>query len=174
MVARLPSRSRLRELLTYDEETGKLYWKPRPDARSSWNTRYAGKEAFTAMHNAGYKVGSIDDKMYLAHRVIWKMVTGEDPDDIDHIDGDRTQNQISNLRSVTRAENLRNKKLEPSNTSGVMGVSWEPALEKWGAYINVDNKRHRLGYYKEFDEAVMARQASEIEFGFHENHGRPA
>src|SRR6478752_3012446 len=111
---RLPSRATLLRLLRYDPETGKLYWNRREasEFRDSgpytaqtfcdrWNTRFAGCEAFTAVERLspealGYRVGFILHIRCKAHRVIWKMVKGVDPKQIDHIDGNTLNNRIKN------------------------------------------------------------------------------
>jgi len=105
----------LREALDYDPESGKLIWKVRPDhhgrnRRSIAKIRsFANKEAFTAVQTRGYNCGIIGGVQYLKHRVVWAIHTGEWPPEdmvIDHIDGDRKNNRISNLRCVTQKENV--------------------------------------------------------------------
>lgn len=174
----------LRSLLRYEPETGKLYWLPRlpsdfEDGKYSaetickrWNKRYAGQEAFTARHALGYHVGTIHSKQYLAHRVIWALVHGEwPPHEIDHIDGDPSNNKLVNLRSVTHGENHRNQKRPCRNSTGYMGVShWLNG--SYVARIGVDYKLLHLGYFKTAEEAYAARKAAEQEHGFHPNHGR--
>lgn len=170
----------MRKLLRYERETGKLFWleRPRemfPDERAwkIWNTRYAGKEAFTADNGNGYRRGAVFDKMYRAHRVIWAIHTGAWPDDhIDHINGVRDDNRIDNLRAVSHAENQKNCRGRKDNTSGVMGVHWYKRRGAWQAYIKVAGKNKHLGYFKSKEDAIAARAAAEIEYGFHENHGR--
>jgi len=111
----------LDKLLRYDAWSGKLYWRSRTPEMfggddkvslgkwRSWTTRFAGREAFTAIMNNGYRASMLDGKLYLAHRIIWKLVHDEEPDVIDHINRDRTDNRLRNLRNVTQAANLQNK-----------------------------------------------------------------
>lgn len=178
----------LRKLLRYEPETGKLYWLPRPAgmfatqrAASTWNSRYANTEAFTASlpnsrdSETAYLQGNVLSKHHLAHRVIWAIVYGEWPkDQIDHINGDRADNRLKNLRQVSVVENGRNQKLRKSNNSGVMGVHWYGARNSWQVYIDINRKRVHVGYFTDFDAAVSARRAAEVKYGFHENHGRAA
>lgn len=171
----------LRALLDYNPETGDLTWKPRPvsmfkaprDA-AAWNARYAGRPALTTINGCGYLTGGIFDRQRLAHRVAWAICHGEWPvDQIDHQNGDRTDNRISNLRVVSHSENGRNQKRPRTNTSGVIGVSWSLSAGKWRALITADGARKHLGYFADFYAAVAARKAAEAEHGFHPHHGRP-
>lgn len=179
--AALPSQDVLNQFLRYDPETGKLYWRWRSDEMFSdgdarthkvWNSRYAGKEAFITANVKGYLYGSIHKRKMKAHRVIWKMVTGEEPDQIDHINGDTADNRWTNLRDVVGAENQKNMKRPKNNTSGMIGVSWDSARGKWAAEIWNAGVKHHLGRFDDFDEAVAARLAAQERFGFHPNHGR--
>lgn len=177
--APLPSQQELQALLRYEPETGKLFWHERPremfrsnNAWSAWNGRYAGSEAFRTPNGRRYLVGSINDTMYRAHRIIWRLVTGEEPDEIDHINGDRADNRWSNLRSVTGSENNRNTQIRANNKSGVMGVCWHKQSQKWAAKIRIDGRGMHLGTFPTIEEATAARKAAERRFGFHANHGR--
>ena len=181
----LPAQDVLLQLLSYDPETGKLFWKERgPEwftdgdrsARSraqGWNKKNAGKEAFTAV-TTGYRYGAIANVNYLAHRVIWKIVTGLEPDQIDHINGDRCDNRWPNLRSVNETTNKRNICTPTHNTSGAIGVSFDKSRGKWEAHLTLGNRKRHIGRFSSFDEAVAARKAAEREHGFHPNHGRAA
>jgi hypothetical protein len=170
----------LRELLEYDPETGALTWKERDvvyfrSERScnSWNAQNAGRQAFTASDVHGYKVGSIFGSLYKAHRVSWALTHGKWPSDqIDHINGIRSDNRIINLRVVTNTENTRNRKLTKTNSSGATGVYWNKKAGKWQARISADGKYKSLGYFLSLDEASAVRKAAEREHGYHENHGR--
>lgn len=166
----LPSPEVLRQLLSYAPETGKLFWKERPWEAKRWNTKNAGKEAFTA-DSRGYKTGRIHDSQYFAHRVIWKLTYGTEPDEVDHINGDRSDNRLSNLRDVTCAANGRNKAIPKNNTTGHMGV-YRGRRGKWRACIQSGGKQVSLGEYPTLEEAVAARDTAKLKFGYHENHGR--
>lgn len=180
----LPPPELLRKLLRYEPKTGELYWHERtPDlfadgghtaehTCAKWNSRYAGKEAFTSLNTCGYKHGQIFGKMHRAHRIIWAIVYGEWPDHIDHINGVRVDNRIENLRSVSNKENSRNRRRQSNNTSGVCGVCWNKAANKWMVQIMVDKNQKHLGYFVDFDEAIAARKDAEAKYNFHPNHGR--
>jgi hypothetical protein len=173
-------------LLRYDAITGKLFWRERtPDlfregknsrdqSCKTWNSRFAGKEALTA-RSSGYGYGAVLNRLYLAHRVCWLLHYGVWPkDQIDHINGDRSDNRIVNLRSVDNAENSKNHCARVDNSTGVVGVYWFKRYAKWVAAITANGKFHHLGYHDRFDDAVAARKAAESELGFHPNHGRAA
>lgn len=174
-----------RQLLRYEPETGKLFWLPRSDdcglamppassgGWNAWNGRHAGKPALCCKF-AGYLTGRIDNKLMQSHRVIWAIVHGYWPDMIDHIDGNRSNNLLSNLRSVSKAENNRNQQLHATNTSGRVGVFWSAGRRKWAAAIRVNGKQTSLGRFVTFEEAVAVRERAERELGFHPNHGRQA
>lgn len=159
-----------RELLTYNPEDGKLYWKPRNNPQ--FNGLFAGREAFT-FESLGYKVGRIKGKAVSAHRVGFGIYHGYFPDgDIDHINGNRKDNRVCNLRAVTHNENQKNTKMPSNNTSGRVGVSWSNQRKKWCAYINNGNKRIPLGRFDLIDDAISARENAEKEYKYHDNHGR--
>lgn len=169
----------LSELLLCDAESGRLFWKPRTQKYFDtlrgfmpWNGKHAGKEAFTCLNSGGYKQGSIFTIKVTAHRVIWAMAYGYWTDEIDHINGDKTDNRLANLRSVTRSQNSKNHPLSSSNTSGVTGVYYCGRTGKWRATVFSNGKRYHLGRYSSFDDAVEARKAAELLHDFHPNHGR--
>lgn len=180
---RLPSADMLNLLLTYEPSTGLLYWRERPvemfiDGRQSaqhnaaiWNGRYANKPAFTAESVNGYRRGTIDGVHFLAHRVIWKMMTGDTPDEIDHENGNPRDNRWANLRAVDRATNFKNKKVSKNNKLAVMGVC-KGRRENWRAYAWDGRKQIHLGEFATIDEAKAARKSWEASNGYHMNHGR--
>jgi HNH endonuclease len=136
---------------------------------SWWNTRWAYKPAFTARATNGYPRGAIWGWQSNAHRVCWAIHYGEWPrHEIDHINGDTSDNRMSNLRDTT--QNQRNKCIDPRNRSGVCGVSKEKG--KWRARISHGGKWLHLGFFADFADAVKARKEAESRFGYHENHGR--
>lgn len=184
MKRKLPSQEYLRVLLDYDHRTGGLLWRKRDISlfengghgaahnRDKWNGRMAGKEALACIKGDGYRHGAIEGVHYASHRVIWKWMTGMDPDEVDHIDGDRKNNKWSNLRSVTRTENGRNSARHKDNTSGVTGVRYNAKNRKWQAYIMQGVRFINLGSHANFEDAVSARKEGERVHGFHKNHGR--
>lgn len=156
----VPTPEQLRELLRYEPETGKLYWKARalsmfPSERvgKSWNTRYAGKQAFR-LGETGYLQGNIVGHNVKAHRVAWAMYHGSWPEgDIDHKNLDRADNSISNLRVATRTENRMNTRAQKNGKSGYKGVYFHKRVGKWVAQINIKKKVKHLGYFFSAEEA---------------------
>jgi len=94
------------------------------------------------------------------------------PEQIDHINGVRSDNRMVNLRSVSRKENGRNQKKPVTNKSGMPGVRWGKVIGKWTSCIVVDRKIICLGSYRHFEDAAAAKKLAEKHYGFHENHGR--
>jgi hypothetical protein len=157
----------VRNRLRYEPETGELYWLPKENPRKGWNKRYANKPIRSI--SKGYIRLRIDGKFYAAHRVAWALYHGAWPNVIDHINGDKTDNRITNLRSVTNAENMRNLRAPKDNRSGHIGVS--PYRNRWRALIGAAPQIY-LGSFDTFEEAVAARKAAERRLGYHENHGK--
>tara|TARA_R100000544_G_C2213965_1_gene53513 strand:+ start:366 stop:935 length:570 start_codon:yes stop_codon:yes gene_type:complete len=174
-----------RELLTYNPDTGKLFWKERSAkyfknfkmSRKSWNTKWAGKEAFKAItYRKSGQIGRLDgrllNKKYLAHRIAWLIYYSEWPkNEIDHINQDPTDNRIENLRDVTHAENNKNRTLQNNSTTGYSGVSFYKRHGKYRAEICINNIKKHLGYYDTVEEAAAARSVANINYNFHPNHG---
>lgn len=168
----LPSPEYLRQRLRYEPETGKLFWRESAAFPKQCNTRLSGVEA-GAMAKDGYLRVGINKKNYLAHRAIWAIYHNNWPDsDIDHIDGDKSNNRICNLRIVSKTENSRNSSLRIDNNSGVTGVYWDRLRNKWKAQISVNRRHLYLGAFTDLESALIARKCAEAEYGFHANHGR--
>ena len=161
----------LRKLLRADFETGILFWLERP-GNKAFNARFAGKEAFTAFSKSGYKNGIVLYKHFKRSRMIFALYHGKWPkDQIDHINHNRSDDRISNLREVTAIENMKNYSMPSTNRSGVCGVSWHKKSTKWQANISVDGKLKNLGHYHNKEAAISARLKAEIKYRFHPNHG---
>lgn len=109
-------------------------------------------------------------KMYV-HRVIWIMVYGINPETVDHINGNSSDNRLCNLRSVSNLEQQRNLRRSSNNKSGVTGVHWCNTECKWVSRITVNRKTIKLAWEDDFFEAVCARKSAERRYGFHKNHG---
>ena len=126
------------------------------------------------MHAQGYVQTSIKGRFYLVHRIIWEMHNGKIPEgmEIDHINHDRSDNRIENLRLVTGCENKKNQSIRKRNKSGFTGVSWHSKAKKWRAEIKSNGVYRYLGLYSSIDDAINARKEAEKEFMFHENHGK--
>ena len=154
----LPPVELVRELLDYNQETGELTWK---SCRAS-----NAKPGDTAgsLHDSGYIRVSINKVYYRAHRLIWLYVTGSDPLDsqIDHIDGDKTNNCFCNLRKANNSQNQHNTGLRLSNGSGYKGV--DKRNNRWRARIRVNNKRLFLGCFDtpELAHMAYAKAAAEL------------
>lgn len=133
----------------------------------------SGKEIRSNLRG-GYMRVTINGESYYAHRICWKLFYDREPDQIDHIDGDGSNNKITSLREADQKENMRNRCLNKNNTSGVTGVSLGVNPKKWVAQIRVNKKQIHLGSFDNKEEAVKARKEAEIEYGYHENHGRAA
>lgn len=158
----------VRKLLDYNQHTGVLTWKTRtedlhPKRLNQWNAKFAGKPAFASVSAKGYKRGTIYNMSFYAHRVIFALIDGEWPTlYVDHINGDRCDNRIKNLRLVTPLENMRNfSKLHRHNTSGAIGVRYVQKRDHWIATIGFGGTAKYLGSFKTFDDAANARKAAE-------------
>lgn len=170
----------VKALLDYDPETGQLINKVLRNKNGAPKGAIAGSIKHCRPKSSGkqkkyYVIVSIQRKQYRAHRIIWLWMTGEWPkEEIDHIDGDGTNNKWLNLRQVTTAENGKNKCLLNTNTSGYMGVNWDKSRGKWCAYIKSNRRKIHLGRFVTLEDAVAKRKSAEVALGFHPNHGREA
>ncbi len=175
----------LNTLLDCDIHSGSLLWKTRPaslflggkyDADRLahwWNSQWAGKAAIANINDKGYKVGTIFGKRAFAHRVVFTFATGRPPtNEIDHINGIRSDNRFSNLRDVSNVENGRNRTISTRNSSGVNGVHFHKKSGKWAAKIGDKGQSVWLGEFDVLEDAIAARQAAERKLGYHEGHGK--
>lgn len=137
------TQARLKELMTYDPLTGHFVRLPGTDGRG----RKPGQKVGSP-HASGYQSTMIDGKNYMVHRLAWLYMTGDFPlEDIDHADGDRSNNIWINLRACSRAENMQNK-------TGVLGV-WQVG-KRWRARIRAFGTTHHIGYFDTEHEGVTA------------------
>lgn len=169
----------LRERLSYDENTGKFYWKyiePNRPTDYAYNSRFAGKEAGSVKkgkNRDGYVEIHVQSRMLKAHRLAWWWVYGEWPvGELDHINHKRGDNRISNLRLVDRKTQNKNASKRKDNTSGYCGVTWHKRYNKWVAQIFIDGKNKSLGYYDNIQDAVAVRLEAEAAAGFSKTHGK--
>jgi len=156
----------LNHLFEYDKETGNLIWKTRPT-----NNVKAGDIAGSETEK-GYIRIAINHKKYRAHRLVFLMHKGYLPKTLDHINGDRKDNRIENLRPATLAQNAQNRDISSRNKSGYKGVYWTKQTKKWRAEIETSGERLHLGYFDNVEEAAeVVRKAREELHGVFANHG---
>ena len=159
---------RLRKHFLYNPDTGLFLWKESGTGRPI--SRIAG-----GVNGHGYIQIRFNGKSYRAHRLAFLYMTGEyPPKDVDHINGDKTDNRFKNLRHATRSQNLRNQKIRKNNKSGCTGISQRKSTGKWRATIMACGRWIHVGEFIKKTDAIKARKQAEIEYGYHENHGRPA
>jgi hypothetical protein len=162
----LPSQDTLREWLDYDPETGIFIWKKPPRRGRS----YVGEVAGNMRPSRYVLIGLSGFGQMMAHRLAWIYIYGPTigGGEIDHIDGNPSNNAISNLRLATSRQQKRNKKVQSNNRSGLKGAYYHAAHKgkKWRTQINVDGKLIFLGYFHTAEEAHAAYGvAAEEHFG---------
>jgi len=157
----------LQKLLDYNPNTGVFVW------RISRVGVLKGTVAGSINKIDGYVKIVFNCKPYKAHRLAWFYVHGiMPPNQIDHINHNRSDNRLVNLRLATNQENCCNISKPINNTSGIIGVYWNKSTNKWRVKIEFNKKQIHIGYFTEFDEAVAARKEAETKLGFHPNHGK--
>lgn len=129
----------------------------------------AGQKAGTRQKN-GYIAVYVCGKLYYAHRIVWEMHNGPIPEGkmVDHVDHDRENNDINNLRLVDDEGNTRNVSLRGDNKSGCPGVCFDNERQKW--LVTICGKH--IGRFDTLFEAICARKSKNEEYGFHKNHGK--
>jgi hypothetical protein len=160
------SHERLKSLVEYDPQTGIFTRKAASQkgligATAGW------------IYN-GYLYLRVDKTIYKGHRLAWFYVYGEwPPGDIDHINGNRADNRVDNLRVVDDAINSKNQRLYKNNKSGVPGVKLKKATGVWEVYLG-SSPRIYAGGSRDWFEAVCIRKSAELRHNYHPNHGRQA
>ncbi|WP_088255401.1 HNH endonuclease [Fimbriiglobus ruber] len=157
------SAERLREVLTYNPETG-VFIRKWTDSKKIEPGGVAG-----TINNCGYRVISVDHRIHLAHRLAWIYMTGLYPQsDIDHINGHRADNRFCNLREASPSQNLFNRGKQKNNSSGYKNVSWCRVTTKWVVRMMIDRRYAVIGYFDDVEEAnkkaVVARLKHQKEF----------
>lgn len=153
------TQQKIQELFFYD--CGKLIWRAKPAKTSPIKV---GSEAGTLM-NDGYIRTQISKKYYAIHRLVFLLHNGILPKYVDHIDGNKLNNNIENLREATATQNAQNRKIHKNNTSGVKGVYFSK-YKKWVAQLKIDNKVTYLGSFDDIKLAENAVKEARIK-----NHG---
>ena len=158
MVTQILTQKRLKELLSYNPETGCF------TRNIALKNQPAGAKVGTKGAR-GYLQTSIDGTVYKIHRLAWLYVHGEWPQNqIDHIDHDTSNNRIDNLRDVSCGQNHQNRNRNTKSASSLLGVGWHKRDKRWFAHIEINGKRHHLGYYADKESALKARQNAETTF----------
>jgi hypothetical protein len=145
------SHKSLCEQVTYSPETGIF-------TRLSGYKK--GKAAGTISKSTGYVQFALAGKTYLAHRLAWFYVHGYWPKAVDHVNRNKQDNRLSNLREVTYSQNMHNLPVSKRNSSGYLGVSKAPRTEKWVAYVCVNYKNKFLGSFDTPEKASAAYVAA--------------
>ena len=152
----------LRSVLHYDPDTGIFTWKV-----GSANRVKVGDVAGSTGVN-GYLQIKLQSRKHKAHRLAWLHFHGVWPkDQIDHVNRNRSDNRLVNLRDVTNKQNLQNAGKYSHNTSGHPGVSWDKQNSKWRAQIMHNQKMIHLGYFTDIEDAIAARKAGELKYWGH-------
>ncbi len=152
------TQQKLKEILSYDPETGIFIWKVslasniKPGRVAGYKTRQ------------GYIAIKISRKKYFAHRLAWLYAHGSFPENqIDHINHVKADNSLKNLRACSRSENFANRKKQQNNTSGYKGVAWDKEKRKWRARIGHGRKLFYIGRYKDIKDAAVAYNKKALE-----------
>lgn len=157
----------LNKYYKYNPETGELI---RIKLRHGANKKLG--TALNTKDSKGYLTTQINYKTHKVHRLIWLLHHGSWPIyEIDHKDGNVSNNKIKNLRDVPKSINQQNKVIAKNNKSGVTGVRYRNDSNKWHARISVNSKQIDLGCFKNFNDAVNAREFAEVKYGFTKRHG---
>lgn len=138
--------NRLKELITYNSETGLMFWKA-PQKRVKIG------DVIKCKDSKGYIVVRLDNKLYRVHRLAWLYVYGYMPTIIDHINRNTSDNRIVNLRECTQSENILNASLNRNNKTGFKGVSFDKRKGLYRACTSKNRKQIFLGYFKTAEEA---------------------
>ena len=151
----------------FDHKDGRLYWKKVMHP----NKQYLVGQEVGSIHQTGYRHVTWQGKVYKVHRLIYLLEHGYLPKEIDHINGDRQDNRLENLREVTRSQNQYNKPMCKNNTSGSRGVSWHKASKAWVVRVSVNKKSKLIGYFKDLELAdlvgTMAREKYHGQYAHH-------
>ena len=149
----------LRSVLHYEPVSGIFTWKVRT------SNRVKVGDIAGSVDGHGYLLIMVGSRLHKAHRLAWFYVYGTWPEDqIDHINRNRSDNRIANLRDVSRKQNMQNASKPSNNTSGHPGVYWHKQRSKWQARIKHNQKLIHLGCFATIEEAIAARKAGELRY----------
>lgn len=134
----------------FEYKCGLLYWKKKT---SKYSKAIVGSIVGNKANGDGYGHINIKNKFYKTHRLIFVYHYGYFPEQVDHINGNRLDNRIENLRACTSQENRWNSKTPITNNSGVKGVGFYPRFNKWRARCTFNKKYYFLGYFDKKEDA---------------------
>jgi hypothetical protein len=159
MATKILTQKRLKELLQYNPDTGRFTWL-QPSNRFS---QVRPGDPAGSLHKRGYVHIKVDWQSYKAHRLAWLYVHGRWPEPaIDHINRDKADNRLVNLREADQLRNMQNKSIYARNTSGYTGVSPHRDTGKWVAQLQVNRRNHHIGIFETPELAALAyRRAKE-------------
>ena len=151
----------LKDKYNYDKETGVFI-------------NRKSKKLLGGIDKYGYLRTHLKGKGYRLHRLAWLYFYGELPSkNIDHINGNASDNRIDNLREAEQTLNLKNMRKRSDNKSGATGIWWDKCRNNWQVYINLKGKIFKhLGRFNNKFDALAARKSAEIKNNYHKNHGR--
>lgn len=156
---------KIKEFLDYSPVTGIFTWK-----KKAGQTSIIGREA-GSKHHTGYKTFRLDGSEYMCHRAAWAISNGVvNFGEIDHINGDRSDNRIENLRIVSRSGNQQNKALNSNNTTGHTGVYKVKGADNYYRVIITKDRARYGGHYFGYDRACQAYR--ELKHMLHDTHGQ--
>lgn len=147
----------LKSALNYDENTGLFTYKKNKG-------KFKANQIAGTTHVNGYTHIQINWKIYKAHRLAWLYVYGYFPECIDHINCDRGDNRIANLREATVTQNNHNVKMSKNNKSGVKGVCWHKKAKKWCATIGAYGKTIYLGLFSDLELAELVINEARVKY----------
>jgi hypothetical protein len=166
------TQTQLKEIFTYNYDNGSLIWNTRSDRLTAWNDRFAGQIAGCQLHS-GYIQIRLNTRNYRAHRIIFKLIHNKEPEQIDHIDGNRSNNKIENLRAATPKINVRNSSKRKDNTSGITGVRYigphrfKPYEARW-----YDDGILKAKSFVTLNEAIEHREREIKKRNYTNRHGK--
>lgn len=168
----------VQETFQYDADKQTLRWKHRDGVKACVNASLAGKEITPTPHDNGwgnqYMRVTVKGRPTYVHRVVWMILYGDIPEgtEIDHIDGNGTNNHPNNLRAVRHEKNCRNMRRKKLSASGRVGVRYDQARAKWTAYGTAPGmQKVNLGRFALREHAVAAREEFERKLQYDKAHG---
>jgi len=167
-VKKLPPIEELRYWFTYSPDSGKLYWKNSPGCKVRVGTLAGSPDT------KGHLQTKLRGRMYYNHRLVWMLVTGNDPAEmqVDHINRNKRDNRFSNLRLASHSQNVCNIEARRGTASGIKGVTWSAPHSRWRARVAHNKRVFNAGLHDSKHAAAEAvrelRQSLHKEFT---NHG---